>query len=50
MDRFLWKKNKDWGLRVITVREFACPRTQKMAGTSKEVRQLDAFMSVLFDA
>lgn len=46
----MWNKNKDWDLTVITTREFACPRTQKMPGTSKGVRQLDAFMSVLFDA
>lgn len=50
LDLFLWNKNKDWDLTVITTREFACPRTQKMPGTSKGVRQLDAFMSVLFDA
>lgn len=36
--------------QLLHVREFTCPRTQKMTGTSKEVRKLDAFMSVLFDA
>lgn len=31
------------------MREFACPGTQKMPGTSKGVRQFDAFMGVLLD-
>lgn len=43
-------KNKDWDLTVTTMREFACPRIQKMPGASKGVRQLDGFMSILFDA
>lgn len=35
--------------KVIALREFACPRTQKMPDTSKGIRQFDAFVGVLLD-
>ena len=31
------------------MREFACPRTQKMPGTLIRARQFDAFVDVLLD-